>query len=279
LCIFVLMYFCLQVRALLEAGADPTLRGGDGGTTALHDAVAGGNTGVVKQLLAALATATPSTETGRTETAAAAGAGAAGSPSSSSSAAAADADAAPPPAVRTLLRGINATDGEGRTPLMAAATERLIGSVRLLLAAGADPNARSNDGEPALLMFVHSERNVVECVDALLKAGADANAAAPDGRTALWAAAHAGNTKLVKLLLAFGAGVDAKSTLHDDDTKAQRSVLQAALAGDNPNVEVVKALLGAGSRPSADDLAYAESHSVGKAVKKLLRDVIDKATA
>jgi hypothetical protein len=90
--------------------------------------------------------------------------------------------------------------GTNTTPLMMV---RSAAAARALLAAGAIPFARNENGLTALGRAAHLAPEVTEV---LLKAGVQADQPADsDGRSALWQAACGGNAGVVKLLLDAGA--------------------------------------------------------------------------
>lgn len=96
------------------------------------------------------------------------------------------------------------TPDNARTPLITASDPKVIS---LLLAAGADPEARLS-GYPALMLFVDSGNK--PAVEALMKGGANINAKGRDGSTALHLATKKGDTEMIKLLIAHKADVNAR---------------------------------------------------------------------
>jgi len=99
---------------------------------------------------------------------------------------------------------VNVQDESGKTPLHLAATYCHPNVMWLLLVNGAKPNIRDNSGETPL----HKAAHYMTCVDGvkmLLEAGADPNARRYDtNRTPLHYAAMHGNTRMVTLLLKYG---------------------------------------------------------------------------
>jgi ankyrin repeat protein len=91
--------------------------------------------------------------------------------------------------------------------VIAVANDRA-GEVRTLLAKGADPNARGQNGEPVLL--IAAREGSMATVDALLAGNADVNLASPVGNTAIMAAAISGKLEIVKKLRARGAVIDGR---------------------------------------------------------------------
>jgi cytochrome c len=105
-------------------------------------------------------------------------------------------------AARLLIeRGadVNARTALG-SPLMAAIGKDKIDLLKLLLAGGADPD--SGGGQPAL----HTAVNIgcLDCVQALVEAGADVNARAEDGKTPLHMAARSEQAEIAGYLVSRG---------------------------------------------------------------------------
>ncbi len=182
-------------------------------------------------------------------------------------------------AVRTHLdahpRRIDATDGKGRTPLVAAILGRQpevvalllargastaigdrtewrplayaawvgdAGTVRQLLAAKAVVDAR--DGFACTALATAAEHGRDEVVGLLLEAGADPRAPANDGRTPLHFAAQGGNASVVRRLIA--AGVDAGARAGD----AANDLTSLHYAADHGWLDVTQVLLDAGVDPN-----------------------------
>ena len=161
----------------------------------------------------------------------------------------------------------------GEPPLVAAARDGDVATVRSLLAQRADANAAARDGSTALLWAAqHSSLDMARAliaagaridtpnrfgvtpllqasrtgdaplIDLLLKARASVSLSHPDGETPLIAASRSGRLDAVKLLLAAGADVNAADTLQD-----QTALMWAAAEGHG---DVVSALLKAGADPN-----------------------------
>jgi len=123
--------------------------------------------------------------------------------------------------------GINFKDRFGRTALMYAAADfdrtgrypsadylqdlhdRKKEVIKILLAAGANVNERTNAGNTALMYPASS--GDVEIASILIDAGADVDIQNNDGITALMCVAHNGNKKIVTLLIDAGAKVNIAS--------------------------------------------------------------------
>jgi len=136
----------------------------------------------------------------------------------------------------------------------------------VLLHAGAEVNKQNRSGETALMFL--SERVSADTVRALIKAGADLEMKDDEGETALITAARLENTDVLKALISGGAKIDAK------DEKGQTALMVAAREGYIGNV---KALLEAGAQINLKDedewtaLRHAREGD-HEEVMKLLRD-------
>jgi uncharacterized protein len=113
-------------------------------------------------------------------------------------------------AVVLLLRygaAVGAWDARRRaTPLLTAALVNHIEAVRILLAAGADPNVRDDEGASPLRLCAQNE--CLEMARLLLRCGAGKTiheSGGSAGMNALGLAAITLNLDMVRLLLAFGA--------------------------------------------------------------------------
>ncbi|MCY4043183.1 MAG: ankyrin repeat domain-containing protein, partial [Candidatus Dadabacteria bacterium] len=81
-------------------------------------------------------------------------------------------------------------------------------AIRELLKAGAEVNARADNGYTALMWA--AVKGGKRAIRELLKAGADIEARNNEGRTVLMEAAHGGNTKAIIELLKAGADIEAR---------------------------------------------------------------------
>ncbi len=149
-----------------------------------------------------------------------------------------------------------------------------------LLELGADPNAKTTKGSPALVEAIDSgimrygKPPSLEIAALLLDHGAEPNSMDKNWRTPLMAAAFTGNDEVVKILIAHKANVNigsrygttalmearslsvaklllsAGAAVNDEDIKGKTALHWAAWRGDS---EVVKALIEAGANVNAKD--------------------------
>jgi len=127
---------------------------------------------------------------------------------------------------------LNARGPEGSTPFMYAVLYTRPATLERLLKQGADPNKR-NDANVAALMWAATD---LEKTRVLLAHGAEVNARSSDMRTALMIAARRpGNSAVVKLLLEKGA--NANPNTHPGAESSP--LIEAATAGDAGSVELL----------------------------------------
>lgn len=111
-------------------------------------------------------------------------------------------------AIKLLLAkgaDVNARNKLNRTALMFAALSADSGAVKLLLEKGAAVNLTNELGYTALMYAAASESQEPEVIKALLAKGAEIDAQAKDGETALKLAGRKGRTEIVRLLKQAGA--------------------------------------------------------------------------
>lgn len=124
--------------------------------------------------------------------------------------------------VALMLGWVPTAVGEPAEDLISAAERGDAAVVKVLLAKGADVNAKDDGGRTALMTA--SDNGHLDVVKALLAKGADVNATASNGWTALMAASYNGHVDVVKTLLAKGTDVNAK----DNDGATALDVATAA---------------------------------------------------
>ena len=114
--------------------------------------------------------------------------------------------------VNGMIACHNQTIGvDGSFPLLSyAASMGLAGMCEILLAAGADANIGSTDDDSVSLHDAAFNGNTA-CLRLLLRAGADVDARANDGATPLHSASSDGRVHAAKLLIAAGANLEART--------------------------------------------------------------------
>jgi len=138
---------------------------------------------------------------------------------------------------KPTVRGLTEVEFEGATPIALAAEVNNLDAIKLLVAAGGDPNIPTTKGTTPLILAsgaatdVQRARSIEErsmAIDTaryLIDHGADVNAAGQFGWTALHSASYQGITDLIEFLVSKGAKVDAKDGLGQTPLSISLSVL------------------------------------------------------
>jgi ankyrin repeat protein len=131
-------------------------------------------------------------------------------------------------------------EGDRAAQLMEAATKGDAATVKRLVAAGADANARFENGSTVLMNAAFAGH--LEVVRVLLTSGGEVNASLADGSTALMAASLGGHADIVRVLIDAGAQVKARTKL------GATALTEASHAG---HIDVVRFLLASGAEVNA----------------------------
>ncbi|MGD0297114.1 MAG: ankyrin repeat domain-containing protein [Bryobacteraceae bacterium] len=107
---------------------------------------------------------------------------------------------------------INNYSHDGWTPLHLTAFFAQPAVVELLLARGADANARAKNGTTNMPLHAGAAGRNLDVVRALVEQGADVNARQEGGFTALHSAALNGDLEIARLLISHGADVQARAS-------------------------------------------------------------------
>jgi uncharacterized protein len=149
----------------------------------------------------------------------------------------------------------NSRIGTGETPIMTCASSGSVDAVRALIARGADVNASEPSQNQDALMWAAAERHA-DVVRLLIEAGANPQAHTKKGFTALHFATREGDLATTRQLLAAGVNVNIRSLPEEpaaetrrDNTGGGRSSSGAAAVGVAPRGPAYQATLSAGSTP------------------------------
>lgn len=153
---------------------------------------------------------------------------------------------------------VNARDARGRNAVLAATQGGQVEAAGLLIAGGADVNAQDEIRDSAFLLA--GARGHTEIVRLSLAAGADLKSTNRFGGTALIPACHYGHVDTVRLLLGSTIDVDHVNNL------GWTALLEAVILGDGgaAHTEIVRSLLAHGAKAKLPDrqgvtpLAHAE---------------------
>ena len=241
-----------KVRALVDRKADVNMRSADG-STALLWAAHWNDVASAELLLRARADANIANDFGMTPLSRACTNGSA-------------------PLVDLLLKAganPNAAIATGDTPLMTCAGSGSVEAVRLLIARvaasipgveylliarGADVNAKEPSQDQSALMWAAAEHHA-DVVRLLVEAGADLQAHTKKGFTAIHFAARDGDLATTRALLSAGVSINIRSQQDEPEAPAReaaptgRSVSGAATTAGAPRGPGYQATLSAGSTP------------------------------
>jgi ankyrin repeat protein len=132
---------------------------------------------------------------------------------------------------------INKKSHNGQTPLVFAITAESLPTVEQLLGLGADVDAPGGQGLPALAYAAMADN--IPIMQRLLAAGANVDKANGHGKTALEMAARAGHIDAAKLLLGAGASVTASLADAKEDMSAEMlAFLDAQIRGRGVNAKM-----------------------------------------
>ena len=148
----------------------------------------------------------------------------------------------------STAKDIDNRDDHGRTALHVAAYTANHEAMRLLVQAGADPNALEHDRYD--IVTIAAVANDIETLRLGLKLGASpGNITSPYDGTALIAAAHLGHLEVVQILIRAGAPLD-----HINNLK-WTALIESIVLGDGEarHTATLKALVDAGAKVNLAD--------------------------
>lgn len=147
------------------------------------------------------------------------------------------------------IRHINNADADGRTPLHHACRKGAIRLLSLLLAAGADLQAKTAHGSTPLHLACSNGH--AKAVEMLLAAGAELHALSGQGYTPLHSACYNGHTKVAEMLIHAGADLFAE----DNDG---RTPLEVARSRSHSETAQMLIRFGAEPQPEAETATVQE---------------------
>jgi len=168
---------------------------------------------------------------------------------------------------KPTVRALNELQFEGATPLFLAAEVNNLEAIKVLVAAGADPNIPTAYGTTALMVAAGAGTDVqrarsieergtaVETARYLLDRGADVNAVGEFGWTPLHNAAYQGLTDVIELLVSRGAKTETKDKLGQTPLSISLAILTKEAGAKRLQIprryrgEVAQVLLKMGATP------------------------------
>ena len=163
---------------------------------------------------------------------------------------------------------LNARGPESSTPFMYAVLYTDASTLESLMGQGADPNKRNDAGATALMWAAVD----LEKTRVLLAHGADVNAKSADARTPLMVAAgRPGGAPVVRLLLAHGANPNPNSNPGAESSP----LLEAALAGDADSVQALLEHGASLQDVAGDAIASAAGADCAKCIDLLMARGVD----
>jgi len=168
---------------------------------------------------------------------------------------------------KPTVRALNELQFEGATPLLLAAEVNNLEAIKVLVAAGADPNIPTAYGTTALMLAAGAGTDVqrarsieergmaVETARYLLDHGADVNAVGEFGWTPLHNAAYQGLTDVIELLVDRGAKTETKDKLGQTPLSISLAILTKEAGAKRLQIprryrgEVAQVLLKKGATP------------------------------
>ena len=136
--------------------------------------------------------------------------------------------------------------GDGTTALHWAAYNDDLALAKLLIGAGAKPDAHTRLRQLTPLHMA-AETGDAALIDALLKAGAKVDALNESGTTPLMIASASGSTDAVRTLLAHGADVNARATIDEAGIGGQTPIFHAVTQFNDWGLEVARVLIERGA--------------------------------